>query len=58
MRAMPLSGIRLLVVEDDALISLDIESTLEHAGAIIVGSAHSGASAHVHKQYWHRCRRA
>jgi DNA-binding NtrC family response regulator len=42
---LPLNGIRLLVVEDDPLIALDIESTLEEAGAIIGGSARTVAQA-------------
>jgi DNA-binding response OmpR family regulator len=35
--ALPLSGARLLVVEDDYLISMDLESILVEAGAEIAG---------------------
>jgi DNA-binding response OmpR family regulator len=45
MSEMPLNGIRLLIVEDDPLISLDIESTLEDAGAVICGPARTVAQA-------------
>ncbi len=41
----PLNAIRLLIVEDDPLIALDIESTLEDAGAVIGGSARTVAQA-------------
>jgi DNA-binding response OmpR family regulator len=33
----PLSGVRVLVVEDDPLISMDLEDTLAEAGALVVG---------------------
>ena len=33
----PLSGVRVLVVEDDALLAMDLEETLVEAGAIVVG---------------------
>jgi DNA-binding NtrC family response regulator len=32
-----LSGVRVLVVEDDPLLLMDLEATLESAGAIVVG---------------------
>ena|ERR1700731_403883 len=34
-----LSGSRVLVVEDDSIIALDVQSSLEEAGAITVGPA-------------------
>jgi DNA-binding response OmpR family regulator len=34
-----LSGSRVLVVEDDFIIALDVQSSLEEAGAIVVGPA-------------------
>ncbi len=33
----PLSGVRVLVVEDDSLLAMDLEETLAEAGAIVVG---------------------
>jgi DNA-binding response OmpR family regulator len=33
----PLSGVRVLVVEDDPLIAMDLEDTLAEAGAVVVG---------------------
>jgi DNA-binding response OmpR family regulator len=33
----PLSGVRVLVVEDDTLLAMDLEETLVDAGAIVVG---------------------
>ena len=33
----PLSGVRVLVVEDDKLLAMDLEETLVDAGAIVVG---------------------
>jgi DNA-binding response OmpR family regulator len=33
----PLSGVRVLVVEDDALLAMDLEETLIDAGAVVVG---------------------
>ena len=33
----PLSGVRVLVVEDDKLLAMDLEETLIDAGAIVVG---------------------
>jgi DNA-binding response OmpR family regulator len=32
-----LSGVRVLVVEDDSLLALDLEATLVEAGAVVVG---------------------
>jgi hypothetical protein len=32
-----LSGVRVLVVEDDALLAMDLEATLVEAGAVVVG---------------------
>ena len=32
----PLSGVRVLVVEDDALMAMDLETTLVEAGAVVV----------------------
>ncbi len=45
MSALPLNGIRLLIVEEDPLIALHIETTLEDAGAVIAGSARTVAQA-------------
>jgi DNA-binding response OmpR family regulator len=33
----PLNGVRVLVVEDDSLLAMDLEETLVEAGAIVVG---------------------
>lgn len=33
----PLAGRRVMVVEDEALVALDLEMTLEDAGAVVVG---------------------
>jgi DNA-binding response OmpR family regulator len=33
----PLSGVRVLVVEDDLLLAMDLEGTLVDAGAVVVG---------------------
>jgi DNA-binding response OmpR family regulator len=33
----PLSGVRVLVVEDDSLLAMDLEDTLVEAGAVVVG---------------------
>ena len=35
-----LEGIRVIVVEDDPIIALDVRATLERAGATVVGTAH------------------
>jgi CheY-like chemotaxis protein len=36
---LPLTGVRLLIVEDEALVAMDYAQMLERAGAIIVGVA-------------------
>jgi ActR/RegA family two-component response regulator len=41
----PLKGQRILVVEDDAMIALDLECTLVEAGAEIAGSANTVSRA-------------
>jgi DNA-binding response OmpR family regulator len=33
----PLSGVRVLVVEDDSLLAMDLQDTLVDAGAVVVG---------------------
>lgn len=43
---MPLSGYRILIVEDEALIALDLEHALEDLHAIVVGSVNNLADAH------------
>lgn len=40
-----LSGCRILVVEDEAIVALDLARALESSGAIVVGPAHSVAEA-------------
>jgi DNA-binding response OmpR family regulator len=40
-----LFGVRLLIVEDDPLIAIDLESTLKDAGAVIAGSARTVGQA-------------
>jgi DNA-binding NtrC family response regulator len=45
LRAMPLSGKSLLVIEDEALIAMSVESCLLDAGAAIVKTANSIAAA-------------
>lgn len=42
---LPLDGKRILVVEDHALIALDLQATLEDDGAEVVGPFHSLAAA-------------
>jgi DNA-binding NtrC family response regulator len=42
---MPLAGRRILIVEDEALIALDLAETLEQFHAIIVGSVNNVAAA-------------
>ncbi len=37
----PLSGVRVLVVEDDPLTAMDLEDCLAEAGAAVVGLCHS-----------------
>lgn len=41
----PLQNVRVLLVEDDPIIALDLRETLEAAGATIIGTAHDVASA-------------
>jgi CheY-like chemotaxis protein len=41
----PLSGRRVLLVEDEAIIALDLAALLTDLGAVVVGSAHSVANA-------------
>ena len=43
-----LSGIRVLVVEDEAIIAMDLEYGLESAGADVLGPAVSNAEAEAH----------
>jgi DNA-binding response OmpR family regulator len=43
----PLEDVRVLLVEDDPIIALDIRDTLEAVGAVVVGPAHDVASATV-----------
>ena len=40
-----LAGLRILIVEDDPIIALDIAQTLSDAGATILGPAHKVAEA-------------
>ena|SRR5271165_6362674 len=37
----PLNGVRVLVVEDDPLLLMDLEEILERAGAVVVGMCQS-----------------
>jgi DNA-binding NtrC family response regulator len=41
----PLSGVRVLIVEDDPLLAMDLEDTLAEAGALVVGLCRSLAEA-------------
>jgi CheY-like chemotaxis protein len=41
MSARPLSGLRILIVEDQAFIALQSQDELEAAGAIVVGPVHT-----------------
>jgi CheY-like chemotaxis protein len=41
----PLSGRRVLLVEDEAIIALDLATLLTDLGAVVVGPAHSVANA-------------
>lgn len=43
--APPLADIRVLLVEDDPIIGLDLVATLEAAGASVIGPAHDKAGA-------------
>ena len=45
MRDKPLTGLRVLIVEDDPLIALDIADTISAAGAEIIGPAHTVSAA-------------
>jgi DNA-binding NtrC family response regulator len=42
---MPLSGRRILIVEDEALIALDLAETLEQLHAVVVASVNNVAAA-------------
>jgi DNA-binding response OmpR family regulator len=41
----PLRGVRVLIVEDDLLLAMDLETTLVGAGAVVVDVCHTLASA-------------
>src|SRR5436190_24106263 len=41
----PLENVRVLLVEDDPIIAIDLRQTLESAGATVIGPAHDVASA-------------
>jgi DNA-binding response OmpR family regulator len=43
--ALPLAGVRVLVVEDDNLIAMEIESVLAEAGAQVVGPCRTPSEA-------------
>jgi DNA-binding response OmpR family regulator len=43
--ALPLAGTRVLVVEDDSLIAMEIESVLAEAGAQVVGPFRTASEA-------------
>src|SRR5688572_33077688 len=45
MRDQVLSGCRILIVEDEAIIAFDLQSILEKAGAVVVGPARTIAAA-------------
>ena len=40
-----LAGLRILIVEDDPIIALDVAETLADAGAIVIGPAHTVTQA-------------
>jgi CheY-like chemotaxis protein len=42
---MPLSGFRILIVEDEALIALDLSQVLQQLQAVVVGSVNNVADA-------------
>jgi two-component SAPR family response regulator len=46
----PLSGVKLLVAEDDPVIAMDYAAMLSSAGAEIVGTAQTAADVVVHLQ--------
>jgi DNA-binding NtrC family response regulator len=46
MRDRPLSGCRILIVEDEAMIAFDLQVILEQAGAVVVGPVRTLAAAH------------
>lgn len=48
--AQPLDGTRILLVEDEALVAMEIEAALEDAGAIVVGPAASFDAAYAQAQ--------
>jgi DNA-binding response OmpR family regulator len=41
----PLNNARILLVEDDPIIGLDLRDMLEAAGAVVIGPAHDAASS-------------
>jgi DNA-binding NarL/FixJ family response regulator len=43
MHRTPLTGLRILIVEDEVIIAMEIESNLQDAGAEILGPAHTVA---------------
>jgi CheY-like chemotaxis protein len=45
MQSAELEGLRVLVVEDDPVIALDVKATLERAGATVIGTAYRIAQA-------------
>ena len=45
MSSSELAGLRILIVEDDPIIALDVAETLADAGAIVIGPAHTVAQA-------------
>lgn len=45
MRCKPLEGLRILLVEDEPIIALDLAQTLTDAGARVIGPAHNVAAA-------------
>jgi CheY-like chemotaxis protein len=47
----PLENVRVLLVEDDPIIALDLRQTLETAGATVIGPAHDVAAVTALMQY-------
>jgi DNA-binding response OmpR family regulator len=45
MSSSELAGLRILIVEDDPIIALDVAETLTDAGAIVIGPAHTVTQA-------------